>query len=104
MKTRYIPQENADKILNLLNEIKSKYPNIGFWLCSDDGETSVKSRNPEKILSEMDGVDDNFGINFVDLESKSILGWVYLTPYEDEDCVICNYSDNEFCKLQFNLN
>lgn len=98
MKTKYIPQENADKILKLLTMAQEQNQTIEFWLRSDDGETSVKTRNPEKILSEMDGVDDNFGINFVEIDSKQILGWVYLTPYEEEDCVICNYSDNEFCE------
>jgi len=103
MKTKYIPQENADKILKLLTMAQEQNQTIGFWLRSDDGETSVKSRNPEKILSEMDGVDDNFGINFMgktvpESDARECLGWIYLTPYEEEDCVICNYSDNEFCE------
>lgn len=99
MKTKYIPQENADKILNLLLKAKEICgQDLGFWLRSDDCETSVKTRNPEKVIDEMDGVDDNFGINLVRISDKECLGWFYITPYEDEDCVICNYSDNEFCR------
>lgn len=102
--TKYIPQENADKILKLLLKAKEICgQDLGFWLRSDDCETSVKTRNPEKVIDEMDGVDDNFGINFMgkivpESDARECLGWFYITPYEDEDCVICNYSDNEFCR------
>ena len=93
--TKYIPQENADVIAKLINTCKSLNPEIIFKIY--DTECLVyKSKNAdtETILNEMDGGDEELGINcYID---GKCCGWFGIMPYEDTDSVIYDYSDNEF--------
>ena len=96
METKHIPQENATKILTVLNNCLKINPNLKFHVIGDDeGDLIYKGTNPEKAISEMDGYDCNFGVNCMD--NGKCIGWFFITPYEDVDDVICDHSDNEFC-------
>lgn len=100
--TKYIPQENADLITKLINVCKSIHPEISFRVY-DSEDLIYKSKTPdaELILNEMDGGDEEIGINCY-LDGKNI-GWFGLLPYEDEDSVIYNHSDNEFANKVYEL-
>ena len=100
--TKYIPEENANKIRTLINVCKSIHPKISFQVYDSD-DLIYKSKTPdaELILNEMDGGDEEIGINCY-LNDKNI-GWFGLLPYEDEDSVIVNASDNDFCSLVCHL-
>lgn len=94
MKTKYIPQPNADLILKLLVLIIS---HGCYFKVIDSVERDViyEGNDPKKALEEMDGIDADFGVNCY---IKDIFyGWFFLTPYEEECCVLCDYSDNSFC-------
>lgn len=96
MKTKYIPQPNADLILKLLNLIKKELPH-GYIKVIDsiEGDIIYEGNEPEKALEEMDGIDSDFGVNCY--MNDICVGWFFLTPYEEEGCVLCDYSDNSFC-------
>lgn len=97
MKTKYIPQSNADYILKVLQIIKKNKPAVNFVLIdSVEGDVIYKGNDPEKAVEEMDGIDSDFGLNCYG-ENDQYLGWFFFTPYEEEGCVLCDYSDNEFC-------
>lgn len=93
MKTKYIPQPNADLILKLLKLILSNGCYIRV-LDSIEGDIIYEGNEPEKALEEMDGIDSDFGVNCY--MNDICVGWFFLTPYE-EGCVLCDYSDNSFC-------
>jgi len=96
LETRYIPQENADKILQVLGKAQELCPNVVFDVIeSVDAELLYKGKDKEKAVDEMDGVDGDFGVNCYD--GEKVIGWFFFTPYESEDCVVCDYTDNEFC-------
>lgn len=100
--TKYIPEKNANKIRTLINVCKSIHPEISFQVYdSDDLIYKSKTTDAELILNEMDGGDEDIGINCY-LNDKNI-GWFGLLPYEDEDSVIVNASDNDFCSLVCHL-
>lgn len=96
MQTKYIPQTAADYILKVLNVTKQEYPHIWFKVIdSVEGDVIYEGSNPEKALEEMDGIDADFGVNCY--INYNCCGWFFLTPYEEEGCVLCDYSDNSFC-------
>lgn len=96
MKTNYIPQENADALFKVLERAKKLYPKIRFDIIADDEADMIYSGNDtEQAIKEMDGLDCNFGVNCYD--GKNYLGWLFVTPYEDEDEIICDCSENDFC-------
>lgn len=94
MKTKYIPQPNADLILKLLKLILSHGCYIKV-IDSVEGDVIYEGNEPEKALEEMDGIDADFGVNCY--VNDICEGWFFLTPYEEEGCVLCDYSDNSFC-------
>lgn len=95
IETKYIPQDNAEVIYRLLELCKEKEPNVCFDVL-DTEEQVCKSKDSERVLNDIDGGDEDIGINcFVNGE---YLGWFGLFPYEDPESMIYDYSDNEFCK------
>lgn len=103
LETKYIPQENADVIISILNKAQRINKLVKFKVIDDEsGGVLYYGDNPEKAVYEMDGVDCNFGVNCVeDLgydHDNKIVGWFFFTPYEEVDCVVCDHTDNEFCK------
>lgn len=96
MQTKYIPQANADKILKLLGNAQKICPNIRFEIKeSEEGTILYNGWSKSLAVNEMDGVEADFGINCYD--GDKYLGWFFITPYEDEDCVVCDHTDNKFC-------
>ena len=100
-ETKYIPSENAEKIIELLNKCKEEYPEMIFYIY--DTESFVcKSQNPDKILEEIDGGDEEIGINcWVNGENSwvngEMIGWFGCFPYEEPDSIFFDCSDNNFC-------
>lgn len=104
LKTKYIPQENADLMLRILEKVKANYENVIFNLKATDGETDFWTTFPESIVDGMDGIDcEGFGVNCYHGDYRKYLGWFFFTPYEDDtDCVLCDMTDNDFCKEMSN--
>lgn len=97
LETKYIPVENGNKIVSILNKCLELNPNLKFHIITDDnGDLIYNGNNPEKAVYEMDGLDCNFGVNCMNKEK--CIGWFFFTPYEDEDEIVCDHTDNEFCK------
>ena len=98
VKTKYISQDSADRMLAILQKAKEICPEIIFKIIeSGEGDVIYKGTNPKKAVMEMDGIDSEFGVNCY-AGDGSYLGWFFFTPYEEEDCVLCDMSDNDFCK------
>jgi hypothetical protein len=96
IKTKYIPQENANVLVKVLEKAVELCPNVKFdVICDDEGDLIYHGKKIENVITEMDGMDCNFGVNCLD--GEKVIGWFFFTPYEDEDEVICDHSDNEFC-------
>lgn len=95
IETKYIPSENAEKIIELLNKCKEEYPEMIFYIY--DTESFVcKSQNPDEILEEIDGGDEEIGINC--WVNKEMIGWFGCFPYEEPDSIFFDCSDNNFCR------
>ena len=93
-ETKYIPSENAEKIIELLNKCKEQYPEMIFYIY--DTESFVcKSQDPDKILEEIDGGDEEIGINC--WVNGEMIGWFGCFPYEEPDSIFFDCSDNNFC-------
>ena len=93
-ETKYIPSENAEKIIELLNKCKEQYPEMIFYIY--DTESFVcKSQDPDKILEEIDGGDEEIGINC--WINGEMIGWFGCFPYEEPDSIFFDCSDNNFC-------
>ena len=99
--TKYIQQENADLIKKLMELCNEERENISFKIY-DTERCVIYTRNIDKIIDEMDGGDEEFGINIIDRETKKCLAWFGVFPYEDFDSVIFDHSDNDFCDNVFN--
>ncbi len=102
LETKYIPQENANVIVNILKKAQQINKLVKFKIIDDEsGGVLYYGDNPEKAVHEMDGLDCNFGVNCVeDLgydHDNKVVGWFFFTPYEESDCVLCDMTDNEFC-------
>ena len=102
LETKYIPQENANVIVNILKRAQAINKLVKFKVIDDEScGVLYYGASPEKAVHEMDGVDCNFGVNCVeDLgydHDNKVVGWFFFTPYEELDCVVCDYTDNEFC-------
>jgi hypothetical protein len=95
METKYIPQETADQIIKFMEICEEVHPNIAFKVIDTEG-CAIYTRNIEKVISEIDGGDEEFGFNIIDRQTKDVLGWFCILPYEED--FICDYSDNDFCK------
>lgn len=102
LETKYIPQENANRIVNILKKAQEINKLVKFKVIDDErGGVLYYGDNPEKAVHEMDGVNFNFGVNCVeDLgydHDNKVVGWFFFTPYEDLDSVLCNHTANNFC-------
>lgn len=95
--TQYIPQENADLIIKFMKTCEEIHSNIAFKVY-DTECCVIYTRRIEKIIDEIDGGDEEFGFNVIDRETKEVLGWFGVLPYEDKDGVIFDHSDNDFCE------
>ena len=99
MDIKYLPKENADYLYKLLEIIKLKQPNILFVVTDEDYEPVYEGNNIEKCIEEIDGIDSNFHIDCFIGEKllQKRLGWFFITPWEERDCLVCDYIDNDFC-------
>lgn len=95
METKYILQETADQIIRFMEICKEVHPNIAFKVRDTEG-CVIYTRNIEKVIFEIDGGDEEFGFNIIDRQTKEVLGWFCILPYEED--FICDCSDNDFCK------
>lgn len=96
-------KENQKAILGLLTVIKEKVPNLKYIEVRDTEGICIKSKNPEKILKEMIGGDEEFGFNIIassDTE-ENYLGWFGILPYEPFDEIVYDHSDNVLCESIF---
>ena len=101
VKTKYIPQENVRKLIELLYRAKDLHEGVlGFRVYDTNGPV-VYTLNPIRVITEIDGGDEEVSIKFVDYESKKYLGIVFNLPYE-QDGIAFDYSDNEFTKRLMN--
>ena len=96
--------ENRKFILGLITVIKEKVPNLKYIEVRDTESVCIRSKDPEKILKEMIGGDEEFGFNIIaesDLE-ENYLGWFGIMPYELPDEMVFDHSDNVLCESIFN--
>lgn len=98
-KIKYLPRENAEVILRLARKCKEIYPECRFLLSDCDGYTA-KRKTPEGVVKWIDGLDSDIDVYVRknDNEDEIPVGWFFLTPGEEEDCVICDYTANDFCE------
>lgn len=101
MKTKYIPQENVHKLLDLLYRAKELHEGVLRFKVYDSEGPVVSTLNPIRVINEIDGGDEEVSIKFVDYESKKYLGIVFNLPYE-QDGIAFDYSDNEFIERLMN--
>lgn len=101
IETKYIPQENVRKLIDLLYRAKDLHEGVlGFEVYDTNGPV-VNTLNPIRVITEIDGGDEEVSIKFVDYESKKYLGIVFNLPYE-EDGIGFDYSCNDFMKRVMN--
>lgn len=99
--TKYISQENADLIKRLMELCKEERDNILFKVY--DTESCVTfTRNIDKVIDEIDGGDEEIGINIIERETKNNLAWFGVLPYEEKTYMIFDHSDNDFCNNVMN--
>lgn len=93
----YIEFENEQVIRMLIEICFREYPDGVFEVRDTEGFV-CKTRKADSILNEIDGGDEEIGLNFYDGHGK-FLGWFGILPYEeDPDCIIFDMSDNKFCE------
>lgn len=101
IETNYIPQENAQELLDLLNRAKDLHEGVLRFKVYDSEGPVISTLNPIRVINEIDGGDEEVSIKFVDYESKKYLGIVFNLPYE-QDGIAFDYSDNEFIERLMN--
>lgn len=101
IETKYIPQENVHKLLDLLYKAKELHEGVLRFKVYDSEGHVVSTLNPIRVITEIDGGDEQVSIKFVDYESKKYLGIVFNLPYE-QDGIAFDYSDNEFIERLMN--
>lgn len=90
---KFISKDNEQQIRQLLEICKKEKDGIIFTVW-DTEEKIIKTADPDKIIDEIDGGDEEIGINCYN--KSGFLGWFGVLPYEDED-IIFNHTDNAFC-------
>lgn len=90
---KFISKDNKQQIRQLLEICKKEKDGIIFTVW-DTEEKIIKTADPDKIIDEIDGGDEEIGINCYN--KSGFLGWFGVLPYEDED-IIFNHTDNAFC-------
>lgn len=98
IKLEYIPTENAKAFEYLLESCKRLEPLCHFVLNDSEGN-SIKSRNIDELLKEMDGGDEEYCLEVY--KAKELLGWFGILPYED-DGVAYDYGLNQFTERAVN--
>lgn len=101
IETKYIPQENVHKLLDLLYRAKELHEGVLRFKVYDSEGPVISTLNPIRVINEIDGGDEEVSIKFVDYESKKYLGIVFNLPYE-QDGIAFDYSDNEFIERLMN--
>ena len=96
MKTKYIPQENTDRLLAVLRKSSELHSNVIFKVYDTESHV-INTRKPEKVIESIDGGDEEICILFYDKENDLQLGTLGVLPYE-EDGVGFDCSDNNFLK------
>lgn len=100
MKIKYLPKENAEYLYKLLEIIQTMQPDIWFKVYDDQMEFVYKGSDIVELIEEIDGIDSNFEIYCYKnnkSDKKAGLGWFFITPWEERDCLVCDYIDNQFC-------
>lgn len=93
MKTEYIPQENADRLYQILTRANGCY----FKVYDTDSHV-ITTRFPEKLISAIDGGDEEIRVEIYDRSTREFQGIMCLLPYDCPDSVPYDYSDNAFMK------
>lgn len=101
IETKYIPQENVHKLLDLLYRAKDLHEGVLRFKVYDSEGPVISTLNPIRVINEIDGGDEEVSIKFVDYESKKYLGIVFNLPYE-QDGIAFDYSNNEFIERLMN--
>lgn len=101
IETKYIPQENVHKLLDLLYRAKDLHEGVVGFKVYDTNGLVVSTLNPIRVITEIDGGDEEVLIKLVDFESKKDLGGISNLPYE-EDGIGFDYSDNDFMERLMN--
>lgn len=92
--TKYMLQETEMVIYSILDDAKKQNKDIIFDIVDDyEGESFVTSDILDAI-EYMDGVDANFGINF--MLNGDAIGWIYINPFEDQYNWLIDMTDNDF--------
>lgn len=106
IQTKYIPDENAQRLEELLKACLQNMPINAKFLVSNDEADICFTRNIDKVISCIDGDSEDIAINIMTKrddyslngESKDgYIGWFAILPYEDVDSIPYNHTDNEFC-------
>lgn len=90
---KYISEDSERQICRLLEICKQEKSDITFTICDTEGIVA-KTVESNKVIEEIDGGDEDIGINCYN--KNGFLGWFGILPYEDED-IIYDHSDNAFC-------
>lgn len=91
MKTEYISQENADRLYRILNRASACYFKV-----YDTESHIITTRFPEKLIMAIDGGDEYICIEIYEQSERVYRGSLYLMPYDDEDSIPYDWSDNAF--------
>lgn len=100
IETNYIPQENAQELLDLLYRAKELHSNVIFKVYDTESHV-INTRKPEKVIESIDGGDEEVCVLFYDKENDLQLGGLGVLPYE-EDGVGFDHSNNDFMKRVMN--
>lgn len=92
MKTEYIPQENADRLHQILTRASGCYFKV-----YDTESHVITTRFPEKLINAIDGGDEEIRVEIYDRSTREYHGTLCLLPYE-YDSMPYDYSDNPFMK------
>lgn len=87
-----------DNLLRLFQICKLINPSICFKV-RDSEQYLGRFNDPEGVVEEMDGGDEEFAVTCVDPISKTVLGtfFIFLGVEEWEE-LVNDYTDNEFCE------
>jgi hypothetical protein len=88
MTPKFIPEKNAQKLLTILRKIQEHFdPEKTVFKLYDTETHLITTKNPEKILSEMDGGDEECSIEVCTYPDRVCKGTLYCLPYDTEDCM-----------------
>lgn len=95
-----LPQTTIEHLNALMQACKEVLPDCRFALYDTENAT-MQTENPQCVIDEMQGGDEEYGLEVYDSTSQYQCTF-YLLPYEEED-MIFDYNSNQIADQIFNL-